>query len=236
MIKPVTFQGLDNFDASLYALELKSRFTDQKNANGYYLGRGDELEGTVVGNTIQIGTGAFLVQGRMSEITEAETLSFTITNGYVGYVCIRIETYHPSDEDNTSLVVYTGQSFEEIEANLRQDDTYEAQSDDANLIYELPIYSFEMSTSGAVTNLTRLIQPIEEFEKMYKDVTEAVQNSIDALDSAEHSAQKVEELEERIVTSEGTGFYISGTPIAEIDLDGTISDEEVVVYLDCGNA
>ena len=59
MIKPVTFQGQFNFNANLYALEVKSRFIDQNNANGYYTGYGDELAATIVGgNKIQIGTGA----------------------------------------------------------------------------------------------------------------------------------------------------------------------------------
>ena len=43
MIKPVTFQGQFNFNANLYALEVKSRFIDQNNAHGYYTGYGDEL-------------------------------------------------------------------------------------------------------------------------------------------------------------------------------------------------
>ena len=41
MIKPVTFQGQFNFNANLYALEVKSRFIDQNNAHGYYTGYGD---------------------------------------------------------------------------------------------------------------------------------------------------------------------------------------------------
>ena len=71
MIRPVTYQGVFNFDAHLYALEIKSRFIDQNNANGYYTGYGAELAATVVGNQIKIGTGAFIIQGRMNEITSA---------------------------------------------------------------------------------------------------------------------------------------------------------------------
>lgn len=37
-IKPVTYQGVFNFAANLYALEVKSRFIDQNKANGYYKG------------------------------------------------------------------------------------------------------------------------------------------------------------------------------------------------------
>lgn len=36
MIKPVTYQGVFNFKANLYALEVKSRFIDQSKADGYY--------------------------------------------------------------------------------------------------------------------------------------------------------------------------------------------------------
>jgi len=57
-IKPVTYQGVFNFAANLYALEVKSRFIDQNKANGYYKGYGSELAATVVGQQIQIGTGA----------------------------------------------------------------------------------------------------------------------------------------------------------------------------------
>ena len=96
-IKPVTYQGVFNFAANLYALEVKSRFIDQNKANGYYKGYGSELAATVVGQQIQIGTGAFVIQGRMNEVTAPETLSPQIFDGFVGYVCARIETYHPSD-------------------------------------------------------------------------------------------------------------------------------------------
>ena len=84
MIRPVTYQGVFNFDAHLYALEIKSRFIDQNNANGYYTGYGSELDATVVGNQIQIGTGAFVIQGRMNEITSTETVTPQILNNFVG--------------------------------------------------------------------------------------------------------------------------------------------------------
>ena len=97
-VKPVTYQGVFNFNANLYALEVKSRFIDQSKANGYYKGYGEELAATVVGTQIKIGTGAFVVQGRMNEITAAEMVSPQMFDGFVGYVIARIETYHPSDE------------------------------------------------------------------------------------------------------------------------------------------
>ena len=43
MIKPITFQGAVNFKASLYALEIRSRFIDQSSANGYFKNYGQEL-------------------------------------------------------------------------------------------------------------------------------------------------------------------------------------------------
>ncbi len=49
MIKPVTFQGCFNFNANLYALEVRSRFIDQSKANGYYKGYGNELAAQIVG-------------------------------------------------------------------------------------------------------------------------------------------------------------------------------------------
>ena len=94
MIKPVTYQGVFNFAANLYALEVKSRFIDQSKANGYYKGYGTELAATVVGQQIKIDTGAFVVQGRMNEVTSPEILSPQIFDGFVGYVCARVETYH----------------------------------------------------------------------------------------------------------------------------------------------
>ena len=160
MIKPVTFQGVINFRANLYALEVKSRFIDQSKANGYYRGYGNELAATIIGNTIQIGTGAFVVQGRMSEVVSAESVSPTMTNGYVGYVVARIETYHPSDEENCTFKAYIATSLADI--SLTQNDIYARASEDTNKIYELPIYSFAIS-NGAITNLVKLITPIEDY-------------------------------------------------------------------------
>ena len=136
MIKPVTYQGVFNFKANLYALEVKSRFIDQSKADGYYKGYGDELAATVVGQSIQIGTGAFVVQGRMNEVTAAETVTPQMTNGYVGYVVARIETYHPSDEENCSFVAYVGTSLDAIP--LTKDDIYDAEAETVNKVYETP--------------------------------------------------------------------------------------------------
>ena len=159
-IKPVTYQGLKNFKANLYALEIKSRFIDQSAADGYYKGYGDELNAIVSSNIITIGSGALLVQGRLNEIeTGGESVEVTIQNGLVGYVVARIETYHPDDYNNCVLLAKTGTSLESI--TLAQEDTYQRSSDGQNKIYELPLYSFSME-NGAITNLTKLISPVEE--------------------------------------------------------------------------
>ena len=184
MIKPVTFQGISNFKANLYALEVKSRFIDQANANGYYKNYGSELAAVVIGETIQVGTGAFVVQGRMSEITIAEIVTPSIVNGNVGYVCLRCETYHPSDEYNTRLVVYTAATLNEIE--LTQEDTYQNGADETNKIYELPIYSFAIS-NGAITNLTKLIEPCGDYEKLKAIADNALSKAQSAVETSNNA-------------------------------------------------
>ena len=165
MIKPVTYQGVFNFKANLYALEVKSRFIDQSKADGYYKGYGDELAATVVGQSIQIGTGAFVVQGRMNEVTAAETVTPQMTNGYVGYVVARIETYHPSDEENCSFVAYVGTSLDAIPLTKT---TFTTQRRKRSTRYmKLPIYSFAIS-GGAITNLQKLIGAVEDYAKINK--------------------------------------------------------------------
>ena len=171
MIKPVTYQGVFNFKANLYAIEVKSRFIDQSKADGYYKGYGDELAATVVGQSIQIGTGAFVVQGRMNEVTAAETVTPQMTNGYVGYVVARIETYHPSDEENCSFVAYVGTSLDAIP--LVKDDIYSAESETVNKVYELPIYSFAIS-GGSITNLQKVISAVEDYAKINQTVVSAL--------------------------------------------------------------
>lgn len=162
-IKPITYQGASNFRANLYALEVKSRFIDQNAADGYYKGYGDELAAVVSANVITVGTGAFLIQGRLNEIDAGgETVSVTIQNGYVGYIIARIETYHPSDTENCTIFARTGTTLESI--TLTKEDTYQKGADSQNKVYELPLYSFSME-NGAITNLTKLIQPVEENTK-----------------------------------------------------------------------
>lgn len=194
MIKPVTYQGVFNFKANLYALEIKSRFIDQNNANGFYKGYGNELSANVDGSIIEIGTGAFLVQGRMNEITEAESLIVPASEPSCGYIVARIETFHPSDEENCVLKVYTAQSFDEIV--LRKDDVYSSAADETNKIYELPLYSFVVS-DGEITELTKLVSPIEDYSKIkaladtaFTSAANAIYLSENAVSTASAAADK----------------------------------------------
>lgn len=189
MIKPVTYQGVFNFKANLYALEVKSRFIDQSKADGYYKGYGDELAATIVGQSIQIGTGAFVVQGRMNEVTAAETVTPKMTNGYVGYVVARVETYHPSDEENCSFVAYVGTSLDAIP--LTKDDIYAAEAETVNNVYELPIYSFAIS-GGAITNLQKIIGAVEDYAKINQIVTSALSTAQTALTTAQEAETKAQ--------------------------------------------
>lgn len=189
MIKPVTYQGVFNFKANLYALEVKSRFIDQSKADGYYKGYGDELAATIVGQSIQIGTGAFVVQGRMNEVTAAETVTPKMTNGYVGYVVARVETYHPSDEENCSFVAYVGTSLDAIP--LVKDDIYSAESETVNKVYELPIYSFAIS-GGPITNLQKVISAVEDYAKINQTVVSALSTAQSALGTAQSAETKAQ--------------------------------------------
>lgn len=189
MIKPVTYQGVFNFKANLYALEVKSRFIDQSKADGYYKGYGDELAATIIGQSIQIGTGAFVVQGRMNEVTAAETVTPQMTNGYVGYVVARVETYHPSDEENCSFVAYVGTSLDAIP--LTKDDIYDAESETVNKVYELPIYSFAIS-GGAITNLQKVIGAVEDYAKINQIVASALSTAKTALTTAQSAETKAQ--------------------------------------------
>ena len=189
MIKPVTYQGVFNFKANLYALEVKSRFIDQSKADGYYKGYGDELSATIVGQSIRIGTGAFVVQGRMNEVTAAETVTPQMTNGYVGYVVARIETYHPSDEENCSFVAYVGTSLDAIP--LVKDDIYSAESETVNKVYELPIYSFAI-LGGSITNLQKVISAVEDYAKINQTVVSALSTAQSALGTAQSAETKAQ--------------------------------------------
>ncbi len=180
-VKPVTFQGIFNFKANLYALEVKSRFIDQSKANGYYKEYGDELAATAIGSQIRVGTGAFVVQGRMNEITAAEMVSPQMTDGFYGYVIARIETYHPEDEGNCTIAAVVARSFGEIK--LTQEDTYAAAADNSNKIYGLPLYSFKVSGS-TITELTKLIDAVDDYAKIKAIVDSALSSAQNAVQTA----------------------------------------------------
>lgn len=185
-IKPVTYQGASNFKSNLYALEIKSRFIDQTKANGYYKGYGEELAAIVAGNVVTVRSGALLVQGRLNEIeTGGEAVAVTIQNGYVGYILARIETYHPDDTENCTIVARTGATLASIA--LTQDDTYQRTAESENKVYELPLYSFSMS-GGAITNLVKLITAVEE-NTVTRDIANKAKNI--ATDAASTAASAV---------------------------------------------
>lgn len=215
MIKPVTYQGVFNFKANLYALEIKSRFIDQNNANGFYKGYGNELSANVDGSIIEIGTGAFLVQGRMNEITEAESLIVPASEPSCGYVVARIETFHPSDEENCALKVYTGQSFDEIV--LRKDDVYSSSADETNKVYELPLYSFVVS-GGEITELKKLISPIEDYSKVKILADEALSTAINAVSSSESAVSTANTAAEKAHTAHTTAVSASKNSVSAVTI------------------
>lgn len=172
MLKAVTFKAAQNFKANLYALEVRSRFTDQSKANGYYNGYGNSLSATVVGTSgIKIGSGAFVVQGRMVEVISSETVSIAYQEGKVGYIVCRIETCPATNTENCSLVARVGSSLSGI--TLTQENTYAYESESTNKIYELPLYSFAMQNT-TITSVARIIEPITEFAEIAKKAEAAI--------------------------------------------------------------
>lgn len=183
MIKPVTFQGAENFKANLYALEVRSRFVDQSAANGYYAGYGNELAATVSSNVISIGTGAFLVQGRLIEVETAESLSVVIQNGKYGLVIARIETRPATNTANCSLVVRTGNSISALLSGLTQENTYQYAAETTNKVYELPLYNFYM-TGGAITITEKVVSEIKEITEIKQKADTAVSTANSAVSTA----------------------------------------------------
>ena len=181
MLKAVTFKAAQNFKANLYALEVRSRFTDQSKANGYYNGYGNSLSATVVGTSgIKIGSGAFVVQGRMVEVVSSETVSIAYQEGKVGYIVCRIETCPATNAENCSLVARVGSSLAGI--SLTQENTYAYESESTNRVYELPLYSFVMQNS-AITSVTRIIEPIIEFTELAAKIEEITRKADAAIDA-----------------------------------------------------
>jgi hypothetical protein len=200
MIKPITFQGAVNFKASLYALEIRSRFIDQANANGFFKNYGQEL--AMINSsptTITIGTGAFCVQGRMAEVTSQEVINIDYSSNMgghelvnnVGYVIAKIQTYQLNSENNCSFLVRIGSSFSSLNSGLTQMDTYSYDSDSANKIYELPIYSFEIDVAtGELANITKLIQPIDDYNKVYQ-LMQSMQTLVEAIQEVANNANEL---------------------------------------------
>lgn len=215
MIKPITFQGTVNFKASLYALEVRSRFIDQTHANGFYKNYGQELNKVnVTTSSITIGTGAFLVQGRMMEITSNETVSIPITKNYKGYIIVSIETYQLNQENNCKLTVKTASSFAMLDAALIQEDTYSYDADTSNKKYEYPIYSFEIDENSSITNVTKLIEPIDDYNKVYEYVKNALKH--------------MDDLEQQIVEKQGTKVSKNGQYIGEYVTDNVIESQDKI--------
>lgn len=125
----------------------------------------------------------------MNEVTAAETVTPKMTNGYVGYVVARIETYHPSDEENCSFVAYVGTSLDAIP--LVKDDIYSAESETVNKVYELPIYSFAIS-GGSITNLQKVISAVEDYAKINQTVVSALSTAQSALGTAQSAETKAQ--------------------------------------------
>ena len=177
MLKAVTFRAEQNFKSNLHALEVKSRFIDQNNANGFYIGYGDELSATVIGTSgIEIGSGAFLVQGRMVEIVSAETVSIAYEEGKVGYIVCRIETNPAENVPNCTLAARTAATLSDV--TLTKEDVYAYNSEDINKVYELALYSFGMQNT-AINNVVKLISGIEEISEI-KAIADTAKSTADA--------------------------------------------------------
>lgn len=234
-IKPVTFQASKNFNSNLYALEVKSRFGDQSNANGYYTGYGDELDAIAVGATITIKKGAFLISGRMVEVTTDQDITISpLTNGLVGYVVARAETFHTDDEENVSFVFYLGSSLDSIV--LTQQDIYASASETENMIYETPLYSFRIS-EGEIVDLVKVIKPIQEIFEMMSKVTQSAQSASEAQElaiqaqasatNAQASASEALRLVQQAVFEGGTVVTREGVALGELEIsviENEISD------------
>ena len=185
MLKAVTFKAAQNFKANLYALEVRSRFINQSDANGYYDGYGNSLSATVVGTSgITIGSGAFVVQGRMVEVVSSETVSIAYQEGKVGYIICRIETCPAQSTENCSFVARVGSTLSGISLTQENVNQYDAES--TNRVYEYPIYSFAMQNT-AIQNVVKLISPIKEISEI-KSIADTAKSTADAAKSASDNA------------------------------------------------
>ena len=203
MLKAVTFRAEQNFKSNLHALEVKSRFIGQSNANGFYIGYGEELSATVIGTSgIKIGSGAFLVQGRMIEIVSSETVSIAYEEGKVGYIVCRIETNPAGNAENCTLTARTAATLSDI--SLTKEDVYAYNSEDTNKVYELALYSFGMQNTE-INNVVKLISGIRDFSniKEFADETrqiaeEANSAAINEKNTTQAHADRLDTLERKL--------------------------------------
>lgn len=164
MVEGVTYQSKKKFSAGLYALEVKSRFIDQNHADGFYKGFGEELSASATGNVITLGTGAFLVQGRMNVVTEAERVVVSAAHaGKKGMLVAHINTFQPDSGEYCVLQPLFDTSVEAIKARLKRENTYAAEADTSNRVYEFPLFTFDVGENGTVLNLVKEIKPIEDY-------------------------------------------------------------------------
>ena len=122
----------------------------------------------------------------MAEITAPEILRPQIFDTFKGYVVARIETYHPADELNVTLIAKVQTSWEALNRELEQNDVYAAEADNVNTAYELPIYSFEISGTQIV-ELTRLIKPVCDYATMKAIVDNALATAKNAVTTANNA-------------------------------------------------
>ena len=215
MIKSTTFKSARNFKANLYALEVKSRFIDQNNANGFYIGYGDELSATVIGTSgIKIGSGAFLVQGRMVEIVSAETVSIAYEEGKVGYIVCRVETNPAENVPNCTLAARTAANLSDI--SLTKEDVYAYNSEDTNKVYELALYSFGMQNT-TINNVVKLISGITEISEI-KTIADTAKSTADA---AKSTADTAKNTADAASTAAGNAVSIANSANAQSSLNAT---------------
>ena len=221
MIKSITFQGLRNFDSNLYALEVKSRFINQLDAHGFYKGYGNELAATVVGNSVVIQTGAFVIASRMGVVVSDVSVPVTIANGLVGAIIARVETFRVADDLNITFLVRTASTPSDIQ--LTQEDVYADEAETTNRVFEFIIYTFDMFGDG-IRNLTRAIQPIEGNETVAAMASNAINAANNATNIANQASSDAAILATQIGERQGTTIVSSGTAEARLDLDEVIFD------------
>lgn len=221
MIEGFTYQSKKKFSASLYALEVKSRFIDQKHADGFYKGFGEELSASATGNVITLGTGAFLVQGRMNIVTESERVVVSAAHaGKKGMLVAHINTFQPDTGEYCVLQTFFDTSVEAIKSRLKHENTYEAEADTSNRVYELPLFAFDVGENGTVSNLVKEIKPIEDYatvKSLYDEIL------------AQYKAhnEEMKKIKDEIVSRQGTIVTSGGQNLLSFDADKKADKTEV---------